>query len=79
MVYVWIIAGLMVASGLLQLVSVISLRRRIERVEDQAARPGPAEVQRATVELERALGRDLDGLPPFWRTLVRLHREMTRP
>lgn len=78
MTYIWIIAGLMVASGLLQLANVISLRRRIERVEDQAARPGPAEVQRATAEL-RALGRDLDGLPPFWRTLVRLHREMTRP
>jgi hypothetical protein len=79
-----IVGAYMVLSGILQFINWAQLRASIDRLEREAARRERAE--RAgrvadparTAELERALGMDLDGLPPHVRTLIRLHRAIRR-
>jgi hypothetical protein len=68
----------MVLSGLLQLVNLLAFSRRLGELERQACQRQAMADPVRTAELERALGMDLDGLPPFWRTVIRLYREMTR-
>lgn len=73
-----IIGAYMILNGILQLVSRAQLARRVDQLERQAAERARRADPARTAELERALGMDLDGLPPFWRTLIRLYREVSR-
>ena len=80
MIWVWVLIILVpvAVSGAVALAAVLADRgrliREIHRLEAEAAarRSDP----RTAAILERATGVDLLDLPPFWRTVVRLIREV---
>lgn len=79
MIAVLVIVSMLVVSQVVTYVWISGLREgQREMWIDVDRRIRYNHVAGRTAELERDLNMDLDGLPPFWRTVVRLRRAWDR-